>query len=58
MSPAASNVYPYVMALPVAVEWMTQLLLVLSFSSFLKGDKCAKQALHLEAQQDQEGVDL
>ena len=48
MSPAASNVYPYVpvpcvMGLPVAVERLQELLLVLSFSSLSEDDKRAKR---------------
>jgi hypothetical protein len=50
MSPAASNVYPYAKAPcakapPVVVEQMRlqELLLVLSFSSFLEDDKRAKR---------------
>lgn len=46
LSPAASNVYPYETAPPVAVElsWL-ELLLVLSFSSFVEDDKDAKRVL-------------
>ena len=44
LSPAASNVYPYETARPVAVE-LSELLLVLSFSSFVEDDKDAKRVL-------------